>query len=47
MHRMRKKKENNIGEYVETSSGIENLSKSHLRLKMVVDVEKPLKAGFG
>lgn len=37
---------NSIGEYIETCSGIENLSNSYLRLKVVVDVDKPLKTGF-
>lgn len=37
---------NNIGEYIETHREVEKLSKSYLRLKVVVDTEKPLMAGF-
>lgn len=38
--------ENSIGEYVETYKDAEDISNSHLRLKVVVDTEKPLMAGF-
>lgn len=38
--------ENSIGKYIETDSGIENISKCYLRLKVVVDTQKLLKTRF-
>lgn len=37
---------NSISEYIETNREVENLSKSYLRLKVVVNVEEPLMDDF-